>query len=301
MRQQTIAEKVSCTGIGFHSGVPVQVTLHPAPPDSGIVFVRTDGVHPVEIPARPSAVVASRHATCLGRGDAIIRTVEHLLSALYGLGVDNVRIEIDGSELPVMDGSAASYVYLIRSAGLFAQREPRCTLRMRRRVEVCEGDRRISIEPARSFQVSYSVEVDHPAIGRQEFRVRSLDPERFERELSAARTFGFVSDAGAPGSAAAGRAGSLDHAVLLDKEGVVSGGGLRWPDEFVRHKVVDLLGDLALLGVPIQGHVRVERGGHRLHHQLLAALENDPDTWYVHDPDPARRAGLHLIPAARTA
>jgi len=301
VRQQTIAEKVSCTGIGLHSGAPVQVTLHPAPPDSGIVFVRTDGVRPVEIPARPSAVVSSRHATCLGRGEATIKTVEHLLSALYGLGVDNARIEVDGPELPVMDGSAASYVYLIRSAGLFAQREPRCTLRMRRRVRVCEGDRSISIEPARSFQISYAVELEHRAIGRQAFRVRSLDPEWFERELSAARTFRFVPDAGAPGRVAADRAGSLDNAVLLDKTGVVSSGGLRWPDEFVRHKVVDLLGDLALLGVPIQGHVRVERGGHRLHHQLLAALENDPDAWYVHDPDPVRRAALHLIPAARTA
>jgi UDP-3-O-[3-hydroxymyristoyl] N-acetylglucosamine deacetylase len=296
VRQHTLAEKVSCTGIGSHTGAPVQMTLHPAAPDSGIVFVRTDGARPVEVPARPASIVSSRPDTCLGRGETTIGTVEHLLSALYALGVDNARIGIDGPELPVMDGSAASYVYLIRSAGLFPQRAPRCVLRMRRRVEVREGDRSISIAPGRSFRVTYAVEYDHPAIGRQQFRVRSLGADWFERELAAARTFGFLDEMDRLRCPS-----SLDNAVVLDDSGVVNGEGLRWPDEFVRHKVVDLLGDLALLGMPLQGHVRVERGGHGLHHRLLAALLDDPDAWYVHDPDPTHRAALHLIPVPRSA
>jgi UDP-3-O-[3-hydroxymyristoyl] N-acetylglucosamine deacetylase len=301
VRQQTIAEKVSCTGIGLHGGAPVQVTLLPARADSGIVFARTDRAHPLEIPARPSAVTSTERATTLGRGEVTIGTVEHLLAALYGLGVDNVRVEIDGAELPVMDGSAASFVYLIRSAGLFEQREPRCVLRLRRPIEVRDGDRRISLSPARSFRVTYAVDFEHPAILRQEYRVRSMDPVTFERELSAARTFGFLSDVEALWRAGLGRGGSLQNTVVLDDRRVLNHEGLRWPDEFVRHKVLDLLGDLALLGVPIQGHVRVERGGHWLHHRLLAALLENPDAWWIHDPDPECRAPLHLIPAERAA
>jgi UDP-3-O-[3-hydroxymyristoyl] N-acetylglucosamine deacetylase len=236
----------------------VQVTLLPARADSGIVFVRTDCAHPLEIAARPAAVTSTERATTLGRGGVTIGTVEHLLAALYGLGIDNVRIEVDGGELPVMDGSAASFVYLIRSAGVFEQREPRCALRLRRPIEVVDGDRRISLAPSRTFQVTYVVDFDHPAIGRQEYRLGSFDPDGFERDLSAARTFGFLNDA-------------------------------------------EALWSSGLLGVPIQGHVRVERGGHSLHQRLLAALLENPDAWWIHDPDPASMAPIHLIPAERAA
>jgi UDP-3-O-[3-hydroxymyristoyl] N-acetylglucosamine deacetylase len=285
VKQHTIAEKVSCTGVGLHSGVPVQVTLLPARAHRGIVFVRNDLSPRVEIPARPQAVRSTRLATTLGHGDATVGTVEHLLSALYGLGVDNIRVGVDGPELPVMDGSAASFVYLIRSAGIFAQREARRVLRLRRRVEVCDGERRISVEPSRSFQVSYAVEFEHPAIGRQELHQRSLDPDRFERELSASRTFGFLREVDAMWNSGLARGGWLDNTVVLDERGVVNAEGLRWPDEFVRHKVLDLFGDLALLGVPIQGHVRVERGGHSLHQKLISALLTNPEAWWIHDPD----------------
>jgi UDP-3-O-[3-hydroxymyristoyl] N-acetylglucosamine deacetylase len=301
VNQQTIAEKVLCTGIGLHTGAPVQVTLLPARADSGIVFVRTDCAHPLEIPARPAAVISTKRATTLGRGGVTIATVEHLLAALYGLGIDNVRVEVDGGELPVMDGSAASFVYLVRSAGIFEQREPRCALRLRRPVEVLDGDRRISLAPSRTFQVTYAVDFDHPAIGRQEYRLGSFDPDGFERDLSAARTFGFLNDAEVLWNSGLGRGGSLQNTVVLDAQRVLNDGGLRWPDEFVRHKILDLLGDLALLGVPIQGHVRVERGGHSLHQRLLAALLENPDAWWIHDPDPASMAPIHLIPAERAA
>jgi UDP-3-O-[3-hydroxymyristoyl] N-acetylglucosamine deacetylase len=281
MFQQTIAEKVSCTGVGLHSGAPTQLTLHPARANAGIVFVRTDLGEPVEIPARSSEVASTALATTLGRGAATVGTVEHLLAALYGLGIDNVRIEIDGPELPVMDGSAAPFVYLIRSAGIFQQREPRDLLRIGRRIEVVDGDRRISIEPAAGFRVSYAVDFDHPAIRRQELEIGSFTPEHFEREISAARTFGFLREVKALWTAGFARGGSPDNTVLLDDEKVVNAGGLRWADEFVRHKVLDLCGDLALLGMPVCGHVRAERGGHEMHQRLVAAILATPDAWTV--------------------
>jgi UDP-3-O-[3-hydroxymyristoyl] N-acetylglucosamine deacetylase len=288
--QQTIAEKVSCTGIGLHSGAPVQLTLNPARADSGIVFVRTDLGAPVEIRARSAQVTSTSFATTLGRGEATVGTVEHLLAALYGLGIDNIRVEIDGPELPVMDGSAAPFVYLLRSAGIFPQREQRRELRVRRPLEVVDGDRRIRVEPARELCVSYAVEFEHPAIRRQEVHLDSMDAERFEREISAARTFGFLSEVKALWEAGFARGGSLDNTVLLDHERVVNPGGLRTPDEFVRHKVLDLFGDLALLGTPLVGHVIVERGGHAMHQRLVSEILANPQTWIVLDADRRGRA-----------
>lgn len=296
MTQQTIAEKVSCTGIGLHGGALVQLTLHPARANSGIAFVRTDLPRAPEIPARPSSVRSTRFATTLGRGEARVATVEHLLSAVYALGIDNLRVEIDGPELPVMDGSAAPFVYLIREAGLYRQRSPRRMLRVRRRVEVVDGARRISIEPARAFRVEYAVEFEHPAIGRQELEVDPLTPERFEREIAAARTFGFLREVKALWKAGFARGGSLDNTVLLDDERVVNPGGLRWPDEFVRHKVLDLFGDLALLGVPVCGRVRVERGGHSLHQKLVARLLDTPEAWRI-EADRSEAAGAEALGA----
>jgi UDP-3-O-[3-hydroxymyristoyl] N-acetylglucosamine deacetylase len=299
--QHTIAETISCMGTGLHSGAPVHLTLRPAPVDSGVRFVRTDRGHSVEIRAHPSAVKSTRLATTLGCGDATVGTVEHLLSALFGLGIDNVRVEVDGSELPIMDGSAAPFVYLLRSAGIQPQPAARPILRLRRPLEVRDGERSIRIEPARSFRVSYAVEFDHPAIGRQEYRVDSLDPEYFEREISAARTFGFLREVRALWRSGFARGGSLDNTVVLDDTGVVNRDGLRWPDEFVRHKVLDLFGDLALLGVPIRGHVRVEGGGHSLHQKGVAAIAANPDAWRIDDPDRKARRGRGLARAAPPA
>lgn len=281
MVQQTIAEKVSCTGVGLHGGAPAQLTLYPARANTGVVFVRTDLGAPVEIPARSAEVVSTALATTLGRGDATVATVEHLLAALYGLRIDNIRIEVDGPELPVMDGSAAPFVYLIRSAGIFAQSEPRRVLRVRRKLEVVDGDRRISIEPSRDFRVSYAVDFEHPAIRRQELRFGPLAADRFERDISAARTFGFLREVRALWDAGFARGGSLDNTVVLDDEKVVNPEGLRWSDEFVRHKVLDLCGDLALVGLPVQGHVRAERGGHQMHQRLVTEILANPDAWTV--------------------
>jgi len=281
VKQHTIAESVSCLGTGLHGGAPVHLTLRPAPVDSGVVFVRTDRGRSVEIRAHPVAVRSTRLATTLGSGEATVRTVEHLLAALFGLGIDNLRVEVDGSELPIMDGSAAPFVYLLRSAGIRTQPAVRPALRLRRPLEVRDGGRRIRIEPARSFCVSYAVEFDHPLIGRQEYCLGSLDPEHFEREIAPARTFGFLREVDALWRSGFARGGSLDNTLVLDDAGVVNSDGLRWPDEFVRHKVLDLLGDLALLGLPIRGHVRVERGGHSLHQRLVAAIVASPDAWRI--------------------
>ena len=291
-KQQTLAERVSCTGTGLHSGAPVRLELSPAREGTGIVFVRTDHVHAVEIPARPSGVTSTRLATTLGSGDASVATVEHLLAALYGLAIDNVRISVDGPELPVMDGSAASFVYLIRNAGVRVQREPRAVLRVLEPIEVDEGARRIRIEPARGLRISYAVDFAHPAIGRQELRFDSLDARRFETEISSARTFGFLQDVRALWGAGLAQGGSLHNTVLLDEASVMNPDGLRWPDEFVRHKVLDLLGDLALLGVSIDGHVKVECGGHALHHRLVAALLERPHAWRLREAGPRRAPDL---------
>ena len=281
MRQRTIAEKISCTGIGLHSGSPVEFTLHPARVDSGIVFAGHAKGRPIEVPARAQAVVATRYATSLGTGDWSVSTVEHLLAALYGMGIDNVRIELDGHEIPIMDGSAASFVFLVRAAGIYEQPAVRRVLRVRRPVEVVEGAKRIRIEPSRSFRVSYAVDFAHPAIGRQSIENLEIADGVFERKLCRARTFGFLHEVQALWRSGLARGGSLDNTVVLDERRVLNPEGLRMPDEFVRHKVLDLLGDLALIGMPLQGHVKVERGGHALHQRLIEELLRDPSAFEI--------------------
>lgn len=299
MRQRTIAEKISCTGIGLHTGRPVHLTLHPARANSGVVFVRCDGAHPVEIPAHPSALAGNRFATTLGRGEATVATVEHLLAALYGLGIDNVRVEVDGPEIPVMDGSAASFVFLLRAAGIFEQSERRRVLRVRRPMEIREGDRRIKVEPSRSFKVSYEIDFDHPLIRRQSVKALHVTPEVFEREICRARTFGFLQEVESLWGAGFARGGSLDNTVVLGDGRILNRDGLRFGDEFVRHKVLDLLGDLALLGMPLQAHVKVKRGGHALHQRLVAELLATPEAWGVEAAGVESELGLAGLPLPR--
>lgn len=279
MFQRTIAEKVTCTGVGLHSGAPVELALHPARADHGIVFERTDTAHPTEIPARAECVTSTHYATTVGRGGATIGTVEHLLAACYGLGVDNLRVEVKGPEIPVMDGSAASFVFLLRQAGLFEQDAPRRVLRVREAMEVRDGAKRIRVEPSRHLRISYAVDFAHPTIGRQRMRELTLVNGTFESELSRARTFGFLHEVEAMWRAGLARGGSLENTVVLDEAGVMNPEGLRWPDEFVRHKMLDLMGDLALLGMPLAGHVHVERGGHALHQRLVSELARRAEAW----------------------
>jgi len=293
VRQRTIAEKISCTGVGLHTGKPVQLTLQPARAGSGIVFVRTDLARPVEIPATPDSLTRTHLATTLGRSGVQVDTVEHLLAAFYGLGIDNARVEVDGPEVPGMDGSAASFAFLIRAAGIYEQSASRRVLRVRRPLEIRDGDRRIRVEPFRGLKISYQIDFAHPLIGRQALRDFEIDEERFERELAPARTFGFVSEVQALWRAGRARGASLDNTIVLGATRVLNRGGLRFADEFVRHKVLDLLGDLALLGAQLEGHVRVERGGHALHQRLIAQLvgaERAERQSWASDPFPLRMA-----------
>lgn len=297
MYQRTIAEKISCTGIGLHSGEPVQLTLSPARAGSGIVFVRTDLPIAVEIPARPDCVTATQYATTLGRGRATVGTVEHLLAAVYSLGVDNLRVEVEGPEVPVMDGSSASFVFLLRSAGIFDQPAPRARLRVQRPLEIRDGERSIRIEPARELRISYAIDYLHPAIGRQTLTNIAVNGESFEREICRARTFGFLHEVQTLWKLGLARGGNLDNTVVLDEERVLNRDGVRFPDEFVRHKVLDLIGDLALLGMPLEGHVHVERGGHALHQRLLSELLASQRTWRVVGPSSSPRGEAVLAVA----
>lgn len=288
MRQRTLAETISCSGIGLHSGKAAEVTLRPAPAGTGIVFARSDLAHAVEIPVRPESVTRTELSTQIGCGDATVDTVEHLLAAIYGLGIDNARVDVDGTEIPGMDGSAAPFVFLIRAAGVYEQAEARSVYRLRRPIEIRDGNRVIRAEASRSLKVSYRVDYDHPAIGRQLIRAMPIQADRFERDVARARTFGFFRDVEALRAAGRALGASLDNTVVLDDCGVMNSEGLRCDDEFVRHKILDLIGDLALLGTPIQAHIKVERGGHALHQALVSELAKRIEQSHPGgQPDPA--------------
>lgn len=279
MLQHTVSEEISCTGVGLHTGQPVQLTIKPAREGTGIVFIREGRGHPVEIPARPEYVTSTRLATTLGFGEATVGTVEHLLAALYALEIDNACISIDGPEVPVMDGSSASFVFLLRSAGRRQQRGARSKIRIKQEISVTDGSRTISVKPGAGLLVDYSIDYGHSVIGTQKIDGFVVTPESFEMEICRARTFGFLHEVEALWKLGLAKGGNLENTVVLDKERVLNCDGLRWTDEFVRHKVLDLLGDLALLGAPIEGHVSVSRGGHALHRMLLEELIAAPDSW----------------------
>lgn len=273
--QSTVAQRVVCSGIGLHGGDEVEIALTPADPGSGIVFVVSahSGAAPIEIRARFDALLSSARATSLtdGRGTTV-STVEHLLATLYVLRLDNVRVEVRGGEIPMLDGSAFPFLEWVRSAGRVDQEERCAEFDVVRSFEFRDGDRSIRIDPNPELRVSYAIDFDHPAIGRQGLEEFCVTEHRFEHEIAAARTFGFEHELESLQASGLAMGGSFENAVVLGAEGVLNQSGLRWPDEFVRHKVIDLLGDLSLLGVWINGHITVERGGHSLHHRLVAGL-----------------------------
>ncbi|MEE8313129.1 MAG: UDP-3-O-acyl-N-acetylglucosamine deacetylase [Myxococcota bacterium] len=282
--EHTLAARVQCTGIGLHSGKPVELVLRPAAAGTGILFLRTDLECPVRFPARAEWVVDTRLATTLGNRDARLATIEHLVSALYGMGVDNCTVECRGPELPIMDGSAAPFVYLIENAGLKPQRRMRRRLVITKPIEVREGDRWVRVTPSRDFKVSVSIDYAHPSIGRQSLPTLKLTPEVYARQVAPARTFGFLRDVQKLQAAGLALGGSLQNAIVLDDRKVLNGDGLRFADEFVRHKVLDLIGDLALLGLPLRGHVKAARSGHALHQALVAEIRANPSCWTVEVP-----------------
>ena len=280
-KQTTLKSSVETNGIGLHTGVAVQVKLMPAPPDTGYVFRRTD-LGGFEIPATVESVAHCGYATTLMRTGVMLSTVEHLLAALRGANVDNVYIDVDNLEIPILDGSAEVFIEMIERAGVVEQPLARRALLVRERVSFEQGDRRISVEPADSYEIDCLIDFSHPLIGVQRFALQ-LANGAFSREIAAARTFGFTEEIEALQRSNLIRGGSLDNAIVLTPDGMLNQTGLRFRDEFVRHKILDIIGDLALLGMPILGRVVAERSGHILHAGLMSKLLRVRSAWDIVD------------------
>ncbi len=279
--QRTLNGRVSLSGVGVHSGKPVGVALCPADPNSGITFVRTDvaGSPDLEIPASFASIGATELCTVLGDpGGVCIATVEHLLAALIGVGIDNATVEIDGPEVPVMDGSAGSFVEAIDRAGILVQRPPKRVLRIRKPVRVEAGTAFAEFRPHEGCRFEVGIAYDCPVIGSQSIGI-DLTPASFRREIARARTYGYMRDVERLWAAGYALGSSLENSVVIGDSGVINAEGLRFPDEFVRHKVLDAIGDLALAGAPFRGLYRSFRGGHKLNAMALSALLSDPDAW----------------------
>ena len=277
LRQRTLKSLVRATGVGLHTGQKVTMTLRPAQAGSGIVFRRVDLASPVAIRARADAVGDTRLCTCLVQGETRIHTVEHLMSALAGMGVDNAYVDLDGPEVPIMDGSAAPFALLIQQAGLEEQNAPKRFLRVRRRVEVREADKWAALEPWDGLRLTFSIAYAHPVIARSPTSLTvDFAETSYLREVARARTYGFMQEVEALREAGLALGGGLDNAVVLDEYRVLNADGLRYADEFIRHKVLDALGDLYLLGSPLLGAFSAYKSGHALNNRLLLALLGEP-------------------------
>src|SRR5215218_6747158 len=291
-RQTTLRAQASVAGVGVHSGLPVTLTLGPAPVDAGFVFVRTglEGSDR-EVQATAEQVVATDFATVLGdRNGPLVSTAEHVLAALRGMGVDNAIIEIDGPEVPIMDGSAAAFVAAIDQAGIVAQPAVRRFLQIIKPVTVAVGEASGEFRPfAGGFRAEVEIDFANPVIGQQSYTL-DLNPERFRREISRARTFGCMNDTARLWSAGFALGASFENSVVFDDERLLNAEGLRYSDECARHKVLDVVGDLALAGLPLLGAYRSVRGGHKLNHAVLTALLADRSAWRVVEAEPARRS-----------
>lgn len=280
--QKTLARPLTITGIGLHRGQPATLTLFPAAAGSGIRFVREDRLHRAQVPALYTHVMDTSRATTLGEGEAVFFTVEHLLAALAGVGVDNALIQVEGPEVPIMDGSAAPFTEMLLEAGLRVLPSPRSYLVIQRSVEYREGDRWMRVSPGKT-RITYTIDFPHPLIRRQRYSF-TLNPSAFCREIAPARTFGFLKEVQHLQSQGLALGGSLDNALVLSEDGILNPGGLRFPEEFVRHKILDVLGDLALLGMPLLGRVEVSRGSHELHLKFIRHLIAQKSAWQIWSP-----------------
>jgi UDP-3-O-[3-hydroxymyristoyl] N-acetylglucosamine deacetylase len=277
--QHTLKSAVTVKGIGLHSGKNVTMTIHPARPNVGIHFVRTDLPGRPEIAAHFKNVVCTRLATTLGKGDVKISTVEHLLAAFQGLGIDNAFIEVNGPELPVLDGSSALFVEAMDSVGIVSQAMVRPIVALRRKVELKVGEKWAVAEPSSKFEVHGSFEWDHPAIGYQEYYF--IEGQTDFRDIAAARTFCLLRDVEQMQKMGLALGGSLDNAVVMDESNVLNPGGLRYPNELARHKVLDALGDFKLAGIGLRAYIRMHRSGHELHSQLISAIFADENNYEI--------------------
>ncbi|MFI4914455.1 MAG: UDP-3-O-acyl-N-acetylglucosamine deacetylase [Steroidobacterales bacterium] len=278
--QRTLRNSIRATGVGLHTGKKVLMTLKPAPPDRGIYFRRVDLTPPVDIAARAEHVGETTLGTTLVNGDARISTVEHLLSAFAGLGIDNACVEVNAPEVPIMDGSAGPFVFLLQSAGIEEQAAPKRFVRVKKTIEVRDGDKWARFDPFEGFKVNFEIEFDHPVFKRRMQRA-SMDfsTTSFLKEVARARTFGFMRDLETLRARNLALGGTLDNAIVLDDVGVVNEDGLRYEDEFVKHKILDAIGDLYLLGHSLIGEFSGHKSGHGLNNRLLRALLADAQAW----------------------
>jgi UDP-3-O-[3-hydroxymyristoyl] N-acetylglucosamine deacetylase len=277
--ETTVQRPVEAAGVGLHSGVPVRIRILPAPPSTGVVFIRTD-LEGFCIPASWRHVQKVSYATSLMRQGVLISTTEHLLSVFYSMSVDNAFVEIDNLEVPILDGSGRSFVELIRQAGIAHSRKRRRYLRIRRPVSVEGGGKRITIVPSDRFLLTCDVFFPHSLVGHQTIEME-VTPERYAAEIAPARTFGFEYELAAMRNMGLIRGASLDNAVCFDRESILNPGGLRFPDECCRHKALDLIGDLALIGKPLLGHVIAEKAGHAMHFALVNRIMSDPTLYEI--------------------
>ncbi len=278
MRQRTIRKSAELVGIGLHKGMPVRMRLEPAPADSGITFYRRD--KGVEIPLRPQNVVDTKMATVIGKEGVVISTIEHLMSAVYSYGIDNLRIILDNDEVPIMDGSAASYCMLLDEAGIAEQNAPKKVLRIKKSVEIRDGQKYVRLAPSDDFILDFTIHFDHPVIARQHRRF-VFSTKAYLQEIARARTFGFLHEVQYLRSMGLARGGSLDNAIVLDERKILNPEGLRFEDEFVRHKILDAIGDLSLFGMPIMGAYEAFAGSHDLNHRLTLALLEDSENYEI--------------------
>ncbi len=309
LRQRTLKSITRAVGVGVHSGTRVELTLRPAPPDSGVVFRRVDLPSPVDIPVNAWAVSDTRMASTISVGGdpgaPRVQTIEHLMSACAGLGLDNLYVDIGGEEVPILDGSAASFVFLLQSAGIALQEAPKRFLRVRRPVEVREGEGKTlkwaRLEPFQGYKLSFEIEFDHPAVSATGQRVEfDMGSGRYKQEIARARTFGFTRDVEMMRARGLGRGGSLDNVIVIDDYRVLNADGLRYGDEFAKHKILDAIGDLHIAGKPLLAAYSAFRSGHALNNQLLRALLADETAYDVvsfEDERQAPRGLAELAPA----
>jgi UDP-3-O-[3-hydroxymyristoyl] N-acetylglucosamine deacetylase len=297
LKQRTLKHVIHATGVGLHTGDKVAITLRPAAPDTGIVFRRVDLDSPVEIKALPHLVKDTRLSSTLDVDGVRVATVEHLMSALAGLGIDNAYIDLTASEVPILDGSAGPFVYLIQSAGIVEQPVAKKFIRIKKTIEVHDGDKWVRFEPYHGFKIDFAIDFDHPVIEHTGKSVTiDFADNSYIREISRARTFGFMHEVEALRNMGLARGGSLDNAVVLDEFRILNSEGLRYEDEFVKHKVLDAIGDLYILGHPLIGAFYAYKSGHALNNKLLRALLADADAWEYATFEQAEEAPRVFLP-----
>jgi UDP-3-O-[3-hydroxymyristoyl] N-acetylglucosamine deacetylase len=302
LKQRTLSNVIRATGVGLHTGEKVFLTLKPAPVDTGIVFYRVDLDTPVEIKATPESVTETVMSTTIESNGVKISTVEHLMSAFAGMGVDNAYVELSTHEVPIMDGSAAPFVFLLQSAGIAEQNKAKKFIRIKKSLEVRDGDKWVRFEPFDGFKVTFTIDFDHPIFKNSvQNATVNFSTTSFIKEVSRARTFGFMDDLEALRKAGLARGGSIDNAIVMDSFNILNDDGLRYKDEFVKHKILDAVGDLYLLGHPLVGAFSAHKSGHALNNQILRQLLAEEDAWELTTLKDEPDTPISFVPAIATA